>query len=150
MWNQKFIMSIISNFLNAGGSPVKNSVEVMRKAIHEEVTRIGYKFLFGLVLVAIIVMALFHFGNSFRIFLEHFDNGNDLEMIAFGLIAVVSGIGLYFLFNGTPSKGRRNAPAASSEPPPPVDLMGLAFVFFEGFMEGMQKKSPTETKQSEA
>jgi hypothetical protein len=123
----------------------ESTTEFIKNTIRTEVLGIGFKLLFGVILVSAIIMSIIKLGGLSQVFFSQFQNGIIFEILSFGMVAVAGTITLYIVFN----KGLTKVPISQSVSNAGAsDLPALGLEFVEGFMKGLVSPVPAAKPES--
>lgn len=125
-----FFSTLLAVLKDSAENPV-GPIEFIKRTIRGEIFYIVFKALVGLVLAATTVYSIFHMGEAFRVWASQFENPFVLELIGFGILAVITSVALYFLFQ-IPS--RKLAPRGFN-----YELIAIKFA--EGFLESLEAQA---------
>jgi hypothetical protein len=108
----KYIVSALGSvfFSRRSGllKPDPLNLEALSKELRLEIMAFSAKFLFGVVLVFLAIFSLAKLGNTFELYLKQLPNGQNLELLAFVGILVLSLGTLFWLFHRTPSDKKKS------------------------------------------
>lgn len=119
---------LIFSFLFSGATEKKD----ISQSLKAEILNIGFKFLVGIVLVALIIYSMLQLGNVFNMYLSKFENPLQLAVLSFGALGLTGFVLLILLFNKSLYEAKRRKAQA------PPDLQAVALKFVEGFMRGLK------------
>lgn len=134
---KQLFLLLASVFLNlrrrTAGGPQENFTDAIHKAVSSEVSKIGYKLMAGLVLVAVVIFSIVQFGQAIEIWLSQYENGYIYQIVTFGSIAVLCSWGLYRLFHKEDEPERLINPQIDVEH---LTVKNVASEFMKGFFNG--------------
>jgi len=137
---QALLISLVTSFLNPTG-PKESPTEQIRNTVRNEVLGLGFKLLFGVVLVSLVITSLVYFGSALNIYVGHFEYGPVFQLTIFGLLAIAGSVSLYLLFRRKPAK----VAVAQPQMNPLADLQVMGLDFLEGLTRGLQTPPPAKT-----
>jgi hypothetical protein len=139
----KYVMFLVSLLFwkrNGGETPSK-MVDLIKRTIREEIFAIGFRLLFGAILVSAIIFSIWQVVLSGSIAMDQLENALAIKILVFAMTALTGSVALYLLFHftGTLPKPQESNPRA--ELSLKVEMMALKFA--EGLLDGIQRRRST-------
>lgn len=122
------------------------SLLMLKQTLRKEISAQLFKIFTGLILTSVIIIALAKLFTALNIYIEQFQNPQGLQMLTFGLVAIISVGLLVVLFKGDDLMKKK-----MPEPEPPknqFDTQSLLLKFIEGVVQGFEKNRPLKTNDS--
>ena len=119
-------------------SPQNNELlNEVKKTLRKELSAQLFKVFVGIILTAIIIISLAKLATALSAYIDLFQNSQTLQVVTYGLVALISAGGLTYLFMGDRLKKKIAEP-----PPPQFDIQSLFLKFAEGVVQGFEKNRP--------
>lgn len=113
-------------------------------SIDQLVSAITLKILLAIVIAVAMIISVFFLSQDLHAYLGKLENGDLLQLVSFGVLCSLSGIGMYYLLR----EKRKEIGFTSS----PTSIMGLfscdiqvlGIKFIEGFLTGLTKETGSD------
>jgi hypothetical protein len=133
------LFEVFRGMPRSSSSPISNeSLLIFKKNLNREVSALIFKFFAGVILTALVIMALSRLLSAAQLYIGEFQNSPVIEMITFGLLTLVGCGLLVFLFLGN-KLGRSKLEEVKTPPPADFDLQNIFYKFVDGVSQGFEK-----------
>lgn len=139
-----YILLALSSLLKSNSISQPSSSDValdqIKQKISDELSRMTFKLLVGIVLISAIIFSVFQLGIAYQIWLKRFENSFTIEVISFSFFALAFSLGLYFLFNRDEDKKFDKKLVMVQQMQPRENTQSVVANFAEGVMEGFEAR----------